>query len=152
MVKVAIRSIDEIAKKWTDVTPGRAPYYEAGVKAPKKDWETETINAAQTYKAAIQATNIDRLFAGGVKKAGKEKWERKATTVGVARYGPGIAAASIDYREGFAPFQAEIAATDIPPKRPRGSSENYERVKRIGDALFKKRLALRAATVGVSTS
>jgi hypothetical protein len=150
MVKVAIRSVDDIAKKWTDVTPGRAPYYEAGVKAPKKDWETETTNAAPTYKSAVQAANIDKLFSGGVKRAGKEKWERKATTVGVARYGPGIAAASEDYKTGFAPFQAEIAATDIPAKKPRGSSENYERVKKIGDALFKKRLALRAATVATA--
>jgi hypothetical protein len=148
MVKVAIRGIEDIAKKWADVTPGRAPYYEAGVKAPKKDWEAETVNAAPTYKAAVQSANIDRLFSGGVKKVGKAKWERKATTVGVSRYGPGIAAAQPDFNAGFAPFQAEIAATDIPARKVRGSSENYERVKKIGDALFKKRLALRAATVG----
>ena len=34
-----VRSISEIAKKWAEVTPQRAPQYEAGVKAPKQSWE-----------------------------------------------------------------------------------------------------------------
>jgi hypothetical protein len=150
MPKPVIRSVDEIAKKWADVTPPRATYYEAGVKSPKEDWATNASNAAGTYKAAVSNPNIDKLYAGGVKRAGTEKWQRKATTVGVSRYGPGVAAAKDDYKAGFEPFAAEIATTEIPARKPRGAAENYDRVRKIGDALFKKRLSIRAATTGAA--
>ena len=148
MAKIALRSLDDIAKKYVDVTPARATYYEAGVRAPSKDWATETAAAAPTYKAAVQDPNIDKLFAGGVKRAGTPKWQRKAVNLGVARYGPGVAAAGDDYKAGFAPFHDELSKIDLPPKKPRGSLENAERVKKIMDALHKKRLAIMA----VSTS
>jgi len=43
---VAIRSASEIAEKWARVTPGLTPDYEAGAKNPNKDWETQTLAAA----------------------------------------------------------------------------------------------------------
>jgi len=146
MAKILLRPVDDIAKKWAEVTPGRATYYEAGVKAPLKDWATETSAASATYKAAVTAPNIDKLFLGGVKRAGTPKWQRKATELGVPRFGPGVAAALPDYKEGWAPYHEELSRLEIPERGPRGSDANYEIVKKIGMALFKKRLALRAAT------
>jgi hypothetical protein len=146
MAKLLLRPLDEIAKKWAEVTPGRATYYEAGVKAPLEDWATQASAAAPVYKAAVTAPNIDKLFAGGVKRAGTAKWQRKAVEVGVPRYGPGVAAAQPDYKDGFAPYFEELGKIEVPERGPRGSDANYEIVKKIGTALFKKRLALRAAT------
>jgi len=55
-------------------------------------------------------------------------------------------AAKTDYEVGFKPFRDELAVIDIPERRPRGDIANYERVKTIGVALNKKRLALLAAS------
>jgi hypothetical protein len=146
MPKLAVKPIDVIAKKWVEVTPARATYYEAGVRAPLRDWATNAANAAPAFKAAVTQPNIDKLYAGGVKRAGTAKWQRKAIEVGVGRFGPGVQAAEPDYREGFAPYAEELARIDVPARGPRGSDVNFEKVKVIGKALLMKRLALRSAT------
>jgi hypothetical protein len=148
MPKILLRPLDEIGKKWVEVTPGRAPYYEAGVKSPLEDWASEAIAAAPTYKAAVTVPHIDRLYAGGVKMAGTAKWQRKAIEVGVGRFGPGVTAALDDFKSGFAPYHEELTRIEIPERGPRGADINFERVKVIGKALAKKRLALKAAIAG----
>jgi len=142
MAKPKIRSIDEITKKYIEVTPGRAPFYESGVTDPLEDWEVQTVAAAAVFKAAVTAPDIGKRFAGGAKRVGTAKWKRKAIEVGVDRYGPGVLAAEADFKTGFEPFVSVIAATEIPERKPRGDPANYKRVEAIGTALFKKRLAL----------
>jgi len=148
MAKILLRPLDEIAKKWVEVTPGRAAYYEAGVKNPLEDWASEAVAAAPTYKAAVTVPHIDKLYAGGVKMAGTAKWQRKAVDVGVPRYGPGVSAAVDDFKGGFAPYYEELTRIELPERGPRGADINFERVKVIGKALAKKRLALKAAITG----
>lgn len=146
MPKLAVKPLDQIVKKWVEVTPARATYYEAGVKAPLEDWASEAIAAAPAYKAAVTAPNIDKLYIGGIKEAGTAKWQRKAIEVGVPRFGPGVTAAQEDYRTGFAPYLEELARVEVPARGPRGADVNFEKVKVIGKALLAKRLARRAAT------
>jgi len=148
MAKIVLRPVEDIASKWAEVTPGRAAYYEAGVRNPRRDWDTATLAAATTYKAAVQNPAIDKLFAGGVKRAGKEKWQRKAIDLGVSRFGPGVSAAKDDFAKGFAPYAEELTRIELPAKKPRGSPDNIDRVKKIMDALHKKRLALMAVSGG----
>jgi len=145
MPKLLVKPLEKIVKKWVEVTPARATYYEAGVKEPLKDWAANAAAAAPAYKAAVTAPNIDKLFAGGIKRAGTAKWQRKAIELGVGRYGPGVVAAEADYREGFGPYAEELTRIEVPARGPRGSDANFEKVKVIGKALLQKRLALRAA-------
>jgi len=56
----AIRSAKDIAQKWATVTPMRGADYEAGVKAPLKNWETQTIAAADAWEGGVSA-DIDRV-------------------------------------------------------------------------------------------
>ena len=142
MAKAKIRPIDEIASKFIEVTPGRSGFYEAGVRAPLEDWETNTVLAQAAYKGAVSAADIGKRFAGGAKRAGTAKWQRKAVDVGVDRFGPGVLASELDFKQGFEPFVAVIAATDMPARKPRGDPANYKRSEVIGSALHTKRLAL----------
>jgi hypothetical protein len=145
MVKPKIATTDVIAKKWLTVTPGRATDYEAGVLAPKRDWETNAVAATSSYKAAVTAANIDAKFKGGVKKAGTAKWQNKAKTLGKDRFGPGVSAAGPDFTAGFDPYRAVIEGVEMSDRKPRGDAANYNRVRQIGDALFAKRVALKTA-------
>ena len=142
MAKVKIKPLTAIADKWAEVTPGRASYYEAGVRDPLEDWEEATVAAQAAYKAAVSAADIGKRHSGGVKRAGTAKWQRKAIDLGVGRFGPGVMAAKDDYNDGFAPYQAVLAATDMPARKPRGDPANNERTKVLNTALFKKRLAM----------
>jgi len=142
MAKAKIRPIDDITAKFIEVTPGRAAFYETGVKDPLEDWEGNTVLASSAYKGAVSAPDIMKRFLGGVKRAGTAKWSRKSIDVGVDRFGPGVIASEADFKAGFDPYVSVIAATDLPERKPRGDPANYKRVEAIGAALFKKRLAL----------
>jgi hypothetical protein len=142
---IKVKSAAEVAKKWAEVTPGRAAYYESGAVGAGGDWATNTEAAKAQYKAAVSAANIDQLFAGGVKRAGADKYNRKVKDVGTARFGQGVAAATQDMQTGVDPFLQVIAAENLPARQPRGSAANIQRVTQIANDLHKKRLALRAA-------
>ena len=142
--KLVVPSADVIAKKWVDVTPGRAAYYES--EAPKSAdlWETNTKGAKGTYKAAVADPKIsDRFAAGASGKAAKFK--RKVESVGVGRFGPGVSAAEEDMQAGFEPYAGVLAGITVSDRKPRGDPANYGIVKEIGDPLHKKRLALLGA-------
>lgn len=144
MVKVTVPSADSVAKKWGEVTPGRASYYEANTPGAASVWEANAKAASVNFKAAIQAGNIEQLFKGGIAKAGAAKFARKVTAL-ASRFGPGVSAAVDDMKTNVAPFLTEIAAVDLKERKPRGDAGNYDRVKAIGDKLHAKRLALLAA-------
>lgn len=135
-----IRSATEIASKWGRVTPQRTPDYEAGVKAPKKDWATEAKAAEGTYKTAVTTAAAEGRFGKGVAAAGTTKWQTKAVQKGTQRWGPGVQIAQGDYESGFAPFRDVIERTDIGPRFAKGDPRNIERVTKIAKALYEKRV------------
>jgi len=143
-VKVTVPSAEDTARKWGEETPRRSTYYEKNTPGAAATWEANTKAAAANFKAAVQATNIDLLFKGGVTKAGAGKFARKVVAL-AGRFGPGVSAAVSDMQTNVAPFLAEIATVDLKERKPRGDPSNYDRVKAIGDKLHSKRLALLAA-------
>lgn len=145
MPKPVVPTAEAVAKKWKEETPRRSTYYEENTPPAASRWESNAVAAAGTYKAAVSAADIGKRFTGGVKKAGAGKFERKVKAVGVSRFGPGVEAAEEDMKTGVDPYLAVIAATEIGARKPRGDPSNYDRVKKIGDALHAKRLALLAA-------
>ena len=149
MAKAKIRSTEDIAKKFEEVTPGRSAYYSLGVEDPLEDWETNTVAAMAAYKGAVSAADIGKRFIGGAKRAGTAKWKRKAVEVGVDRYGPGVSASIPDYKAGIDPYVSVIAATDLPERKPRGDPANMKRVEVLAQNLHKKRLALIGAGVSL---
>lgn len=131
-----VRDIASIAKKWAEVTPQRAPQYEAGVKSPKQSWENNTKASNDAYKAGIQAAITQDRFAKGVTKAGQAKWVKGAVEKGVARFGPGVQVAEGDFNKGFAPYRDAIEKASLPPRFARRDPRNLERVRSMVTALI----------------
>lgn len=142
---IKVKPLTEVADKWAEVTPGRSSYYEREATVAGDEWEKNTTAAAAAFKAAVTNPAIDKLFLGGVKNAGAGKFNRKVKDVGVGRFGPGVTAAKVDFSDGVGPMLDEISKVTLDARQPRGSDANYARVRQIGSALHKKRLALRAA-------
>lgn len=135
-----IRDLSEIQEKWTRVTPGRSEDYTIGVKNPRRDWGQETAAAADTYKQGVDAAHAKGLFAKGVKKAGTEKWQKKALAKGPTRFAEGVYLAGDDYAAGFAPYREAIARVDLGPRFPKRDPRNLERVKKVVTALIDQKL------------
>lgn len=142
---IKVTTAADAAKKFVDVTPGRQSYYEAGVKAAGPTWEANTAQAAASYKAAVSAGNIQQLFAGGVKRAGPDKYVTRAGTLGPGRFSQGVQAAGPDYQANVEPFFQTLQGLTLTARAPRGSASNLDRVRQVATALNTKRLQLRAA-------
>jgi hypothetical protein len=136
-----VPTAEAVAKKWTEKASGASTYYEAGVAGAGGRWEANTTAAAGNFQAAISAGNMKALFAGGVKKAGAGKYQRKASGVGKDRFSGGVQAATTDYQNGVAPNLSVIASVDPPARQPRGNAANQQRSIVYQVALNKARLA-----------
>lgn len=132
---IPIKSIDKIAEKWAKVTPMRTQDYADGVNNPQRSWATATANAEPAYEAGVAKSIQKKAFGKGVKKAGDAKWQRKATTNGVNRWGPGVQEAQGDYQAGFAPYREAISKVTLPPRYPRRDPRNLARVEAVVKAL-----------------
>lgn len=132
-----IPSIDEIAEKWSRVTPARTPDFEAGVRNPALDWAQATSAAEGNFEAGITAAIADKRFGKGVKKAGTSKWQNATLTKGIGRWAQGVADGGPAFAAGFAPFQSAIAALTLPPRFARRDPRNLARVKAVVDAMIK---------------
>ena len=137
-----IRSVDAIAKKWAQVTPMRSQDYADGIRNPRRPWAAATKNAEDAYEAGVQKSIVRKAFGKGVTRVGDEKWQRKASTRGVANWPAGVAEAQGDFEAGFAPYHDAIAAVKLPPRYARRDPRNLQRVKAIDDALIAKKDAM----------
>ncbi|GAH88239.1 unnamed protein product, partial [marine sediment metagenome] len=111
-------------------------------------WASNTARATDNYHMAVTAANVKERFRRGVVRAGAAKFARKIREVARDRFGPGVTAATDDYKVGVEPYYSTIAALTLSPRKPRGDPANYNRVQEIGKALNAKRLALLGAGGG----
>ncbi len=131
-----IRSIEQIAKKFAMVTPGRTEDYRAGVENPRRDWATATAAAENAYEAGVTQAIAKKRFGKGVKAAGTETWQQGAISKGTARWGPGVVLAQDKYARNFAPYRDAIERVTLPPRYARRDPRNLDRVKAIVNALI----------------
>lgn len=134
-----IKSISEIAAKWASVTPMRTQDYADGIQNPRRPWASSTIAASAAWADGVTKAIARRAFSNGVNRAGDEKWQRKASVEGVARWGPGVQGAEGDYSAGFAPYRDAIAAVVLPPRYARRDPRNMARVTAIVNALIARK-------------
>lgn len=130
-----IRSIEQIAKKFGTVTPGRTEDYRFGVENPRRDWATATASAESAYESGVTQAIAKKRFGRGVKAAGTEEWQKGAIMKGTARWGPGVTMAQDKYARNFAPYRDAIERVTLPPRFAKRDPRNLERVKAIVNAL-----------------
>jgi len=130
-----IRSIEQIARKFASVTPGRTEDYRFGVENPRRSWVSATAASEPAYEAGVTQAIAKKRFGKGVKAAGDDTWQRGATEKGTARWGPGVTLAQDKYARNFAPFRDAIERVTLPPRFARRDPRNLQRVAAIVNAL-----------------
>ena len=139
---IKVTSASDAADVWASGARARAPRYATNAPAAAQDWQNNTVAAAGNFKSAVTAANIDKMFAGGVARAGAAKYQRKTAGVGKDRYASGVDAAKSDYSNGVSPYLDTIKGLSLPAKKVRGDPGNLDRVKAVAVALNQKRIAL----------
>lgn len=135
-----IKSLERIKANWRGGTAGAGQRLKEGVLNPRAPWKESTLAASELHKTAtLEALNRD-AFSKGVNKTPADRQKNRAAELGPARYAQGTAVSVDEYGAGFAPYREVISGVELKPKAPKGSPENYENVKLIGDALHEKKL------------
>jgi len=147
-VAIKVKPIDASTTKWSENAGRAAVEFGENAEAAAELWASNTAKAADTFHQAITAANVKERFRRGVTRAGAAKFARKIRDVGRDRFGPGVAAATDDYKTGAEPYFSTLSALTLSARKPRGDPANYNRVQEIGKALNAKRLALLGAGGG----
>ena len=138
---IATKDIGTIAAKWSTRAQAAGPDYSAGVKTTTKDWAALTAAAADNFAAGVSQAVADGRFAKNVVAAGTPKWQSAAAGKGAQRYPTGVASGGPAYTSGFSPYLQTIQNTTLPPRSPRGSPNNIQRVSAITSALHQKKIS-----------
>lgn len=135
-----IKPLNKIADKWEDNASTAGPAYKDGVQNPRRSWESSAIAADQARRDGLAAADARDAFVTGVREAGDEKWKRNSVTLGPSRYRQGVQNAKGEYSKGFARYHSVIAGVTLPPRGPKGSPENIDRVRVIAEALHAEKV------------
>lgn len=136
-----IKSMIVIANKWTVRTQAATPDYKRGVETTPKDWAGNTAAATAAYDSGIASAQAGNRWQTGVTKAGTAKWRANTLAKGPERFAQGVRLSVDNYVNGFKRYADVIAQTNLPPRGPRGSTENYERSRVMGQTLHEARVA-----------
>lgn len=130
-----IRDLGLSSDKWVRRASVSGPDYTAGIQAPSRPWATAAAAAEKNYVAGVtQAANQGR-YGKGIKAAGEERWRDMSLRKGPGRFVEGISIGRMDWARGFGPYHSAIAALVLPPRGPRRSPANLERVRMITETL-----------------
>lgn len=135
----AVKPADQVANKWSRVTPQRSEDYKMGVMAPRTPWAAAAAGAAARYQEGVTAATQRGAFQKGVQAAGDAKWQRKSAEKGPTRFAEGVALSTADYQAGVQPYLDTIAATQLPPRYAKGDPRNVQRVAALAAALRKRK-------------
>ena len=135
-----VKSAENAAAKFVNRAAVAGPDYEAGVRGTT-DWEQKAVAGKDNYVAGLQASIARGSREKGIQAAGNAGWQTKAVQVGAQRFPTGVRAAQQDYKNKVSPYLETLRALDLPPKGPKGSPENYDRVRAVGEALHGQKVS-----------
>lgn len=135
----AVKQGAAVAAKWSRVSSQRTEDYQSGVASPRTPWAAATAAAEDRYKQGVQEAAGRGAFGKGVRAAGDARWSQKSQAKGPTRYAEGVQLSGPDYAAGVQPYLDTIAATQLPPRYPKGDPRNVERVRVLSQALRKRK-------------
>lgn len=123
-----IKDRADIGQNWTDGVSGASGRLERGIRNPKRDWRQNTLAAAERHKAAVILAANEGRFAKGVSKVTQADYIATTARKAVERWPSGVAGAIDKYLTGFDPYIRALAAQTLPPRGPRRSQANLDRM------------------------
>lgn len=137
---MVVPSARQIAEKWARRTPDCEADFEAGVRNPKKDWESGASGAEDSYEDGVKKAIARKAFGKGVRRCGTSGQQSKTILKGLPRWGEGVRLAEDDMASAMEPVVRTLEGITLPKRYPKGDPRNIERVKVINTALHKMKI------------
>lgn len=137
---VTVKAAAASAQKFVTNAQAAAPAYTAGVANAGAKWAANTAAAADTWQQGVVQAAANGRYANGVHAASQSKYQTRAAGVGAQRYPQGVAGSAQAWQTATTPYLNTIANLTLPPRQPKGSAANYQRVQAIGQALRTQKL------------
>lgn len=129
------KPLTNVVDKWQRRASVAAQDYTLGVQNPRMAWDVAAKAGEANFKTAvIQAAN-DGRFGRGVARVGNDKWLKGATQKGPSRFVEGVNIGGPNFQDRINTVLNTIEGVSLPPRGPKGSPQNYNRVTPIGEAL-----------------
>jgi hypothetical protein len=135
-----VKAAADAATKFVANAQNAAPAYAKGVANAGGAWAANTAAASDTWQQGVTQAAANGRFAAGVNQTSQNKYQTRASGVGAQRYPTGVASAGPAYQNAVAPYLTTIANLTLPPRQPKGSPANYQRVQAVGQALRAQKL------------
>ena len=137
---IEMKDTATIARKYAQRAQAAGGEYKAGVTGRGAKWSNATAAAADSYAQGVQAAIGRQAFQKGVSAAGPAKWEDKASNIGATRYPQGVAGAEPAFAQGFDKYATVLKGVSLPPRAPKGSPQNIQRVAAVAEALHRAKI------------
>jgi hypothetical protein len=134
---IELKDTATIARKFVQRAGAAGAEYTAGVTGKGGKWATNTAAGGDNYEQGVTAAIGRKAFQKGVSAAGPAKFEQKASTIGATRYPQGVAGAEAAFTQGFEKYANVLKGVALPPRAPKGSPQNLQRVAAVADALHR---------------
>lgn len=129
-----IPDASEVAKKWA--TRAGAAQSEYVDKVKQSTWKAEAAAGEDNYAKAIQDAVAKKKRLAGINKVSDQQWQ-KAVEDKASRFSDGVSKSTDKMATGIGAVLNDIksAMPALAKRGPKGSAENYNRSKQLGDAL-----------------
>jgi hypothetical protein len=137
MVQVA--NLNDSAEKFERRASQAGQDYATGVEnSSDSEQQQATLDAVDSWEQGIQEAISEGRFESGVNNPNKS-WQQAALEVGQSRFTQGASQAGDTWQQGFSPFADTLEGLNLQPRGPRGSAANFERSRKVGEALHNAR-------------
>lgn len=135
-----VKAAADAAAKFVNNAQAAAPAYGKGVANAGGTWAANTAAAADSWQQGVTQAAANGRFSAGVNQQSQNKYQTRASGVGVQRYPTGVAQAGPAYQTAVAPYLNTLQNLTLPPRQPRGSASNIQRVVAVANALRAQKL------------
>lgn len=122
-----VRPIAESQEKFKSRAAAAREDYKRGVQGAGARWAEGAAASEEAWRAGTQEAIAQGRFARGVRAAGPQKYQERASTLGPERFASGVAVGATEWGKNFAPFQSALSGHAPSPRGPRGSDQNMQR-------------------------
>jgi hypothetical protein len=144
LMAVTVKTAAAAAQKFITNAQAAAPAYATGVAGAGAKWAANTSAAADNWQQGVIAAASNGRFSAGVNNTSQTKYQTRSSGVGAQRYPSGVAGSQAAYQTAVTPYLQTIANLTLPPRQPKGSAANIQRVTAVANALRAQKLGTNA--------
>lgn len=136
---IKVKPISEATQKLVSRASGATQDYRRGIERTDNQAEN-AIAAEDAYRAGLQESFTRNARVKGLEKSGNKKWQERSLSLGANRFATGVRAGAQDYAENVKPYFEMLSRLELPPRGPKGSPENFNRSRVVGEALHQQKI------------